>query len=30
VSPWELPVAIHEPEQVELFADRVIAPSRGT
>jgi probable F420-dependent oxidoreductase len=28
VSPWVLPFAIHEPEQVELFADRVIAPSR--
>jgi probable F420-dependent oxidoreductase len=30
VSPWVLPFAIHEPEQVELFAERVIAPSRGT
>jgi probable F420-dependent oxidoreductase len=30
VAPWVLPFAIHEPEQVELFADRVIAPSRGT
>jgi probable F420-dependent oxidoreductase len=29
VSPWVLPFAIHEPEQVELFAERVIAPSRG-
>jgi probable F420-dependent oxidoreductase len=29
VAPWVLPFAIHEPEQVELFADRVIAPSRG-
>lgn len=29
VSPWVLPFAIHEPEQVELFADRVIALSRG-
>jgi probable F420-dependent oxidoreductase len=30
VSPWVLPFAIHEPEQVELFAERVIAPARGT
>ena len=29
VSPWVLPFAIHEPEQVELFAERVIAPSRA-
>jgi alkanesulfonate monooxygenase SsuD/methylene tetrahydromethanopterin reductase-like flavin-dependent oxidoreductase (luciferase family) len=29
VSPWVLPFAIHEPEQVELFAERVIAPSHG-
>jgi probable F420-dependent oxidoreductase len=29
VSPWVLPFAIHEPLQVELFAERVIAPSRG-
>jgi probable F420-dependent oxidoreductase len=29
VSPWVLPFAIHEPEQVELFAERVIAPSRS-
>ena len=29
VSPWVLPFAIHEHEQVELFAERVIAPSRG-
>jgi alkanesulfonate monooxygenase SsuD/methylene tetrahydromethanopterin reductase-like flavin-dependent oxidoreductase (luciferase family) len=29
VSPWVLPFAIHEPDQVELFAERVIAPSRG-
>jgi probable F420-dependent oxidoreductase len=29
VSPWVLPFAIHEPEQVELFAERVISPSRG-
>ncbi len=28
VSPWVLPFAIHEPEHVELFAERVIAPSR--
>jgi probable F420-dependent oxidoreductase len=28
VSPWVLPFAIHEPDQVELFAARVIAPSR--
>jgi probable F420-dependent oxidoreductase len=28
VSPWVLPFAIHESEQVELFAERVIAPSR--
>ena len=30
VAPWVLPFAIHEPEQVELFAERVIVPSRGT
>jgi probable F420-dependent oxidoreductase len=30
VAPWVLPFAIHEAEQVELFAERVIAPSRGT
>jgi probable F420-dependent oxidoreductase len=29
LSPWVLPFAIHEPEQVELLAGRVIAPSRG-
>lgn len=29
VSPWVLPFAIHEPEQVELFAERVIARARG-
>lgn len=29
VSPSVLPFAIHEPHQVELFAERVIAPSRG-
>ena len=29
VAPWVLPFAIHEPEQVELFAERVIAPSRA-
>jgi probable F420-dependent oxidoreductase len=30
VAPWVLPFAIHEPQQVELFAERVIAPSRGS
>ena len=29
VSPWVLPFAIHEPDQVELFAERVIAVTRG-
>jgi alkanesulfonate monooxygenase SsuD/methylene tetrahydromethanopterin reductase-like flavin-dependent oxidoreductase (luciferase family) len=29
VSPWVLPFAIHEPDQVELFAGRVIAATRG-
>lgn len=29
VSPWILPFAIHEPDQVELFAERVIAATRG-
>jgi probable F420-dependent oxidoreductase len=29
VSPWVLPFAIHEPDQVELFAERVIAPTKG-
>lgn len=29
LSPWVLPFAIHEPEQVDLFAERVIAPLRG-
>ncbi|HET9671535.1 MAG TPA: LLM class flavin-dependent oxidoreductase [Actinomycetota bacterium] len=29
VAPWILPFAIHEPEQVELFAERVIRPLRG-
>jgi probable F420-dependent oxidoreductase len=29
VAPWVLPFAIHEPEQVELFADRVIRASGG-
>jgi probable F420-dependent oxidoreductase len=29
VAPWVLPFAIHEPEQVELFAERVIRPLRG-
>jgi alkanesulfonate monooxygenase SsuD/methylene tetrahydromethanopterin reductase-like flavin-dependent oxidoreductase (luciferase family) len=30
VAPWVLPFAIHEAEQVELFAERVIAASRGS
>lgn len=30
VSPWVLPFAIHEPEQIDLFAERVIAASRGS
>jgi probable F420-dependent oxidoreductase len=30
VSPWVLPFAIHEPDQVELFAERVIAATRGS
>ena len=30
VAPWVLPFAIHEPEQVDLFAERVIAASRGS
>ena len=30
VAPWVLPFAIHEPDQVELFAERVIAASRGS
>jgi probable F420-dependent oxidoreductase len=29
VAPWVLPFAIHEPEQVEVFAERVIRPLRG-
>jgi probable F420-dependent oxidoreductase len=29
VAPWVLPFAIHEPEQVDLFAERVIGPLRG-
>ena len=29
VSPWVLPFAIHEPHQVELFAERVIAATRA-
>ena len=29
VSPWVLPFAIHEPDQIELFAERVIAATRG-
>jgi probable F420-dependent oxidoreductase len=28
VAPWVLPFAIHEPEQVELFAEEVIRPVR--
>ena len=28
VAPWVLPFAIHEPEQVELFAEQVIRPLR--
>ena len=30
VSPWVLPFAVHEPEVVETFARRVIAPLHGT
>jgi probable F420-dependent oxidoreductase len=30
VAPWVLPFAIHEPDQVELFAERVIAARRGS
>jgi probable F420-dependent oxidoreductase len=29
VAPWSVPFAIHDPEQVELFAERVIGPSRA-
>jgi probable F420-dependent oxidoreductase len=29
VAPWVLPFAIHESEQVDLFAERVIVPLRG-
>jgi probable F420-dependent oxidoreductase len=29
ISPWVLPFAIPEPEQVELFAERVLAPLRA-
>ena len=29
VAPWVLPFAVPEPEQVELFAERVIAPFRA-
>ena len=29
VAPWVLPFAIPEPEQVELFAERVLAPFRA-
>jgi probable F420-dependent oxidoreductase len=28
VAPWVLPFAVPEPEQVDLFADRVLAPLR--
>lgn len=29
VAPWVLPFAIHDPEQVEQFAEHVIRPSRS-
>jgi len=29
LAPWVLPFAVHEPEQVELFAELVLAPLRG-
>jgi hypothetical protein len=29
LSPWVLPFAVREPEQVELFARHVIEGSRG-
>jgi alkanesulfonate monooxygenase SsuD/methylene tetrahydromethanopterin reductase-like flavin-dependent oxidoreductase (luciferase family) len=29
VAPWVLPFAIHEPEHVDLFADRVLRPLRN-
>jgi alkanesulfonate monooxygenase SsuD/methylene tetrahydromethanopterin reductase-like flavin-dependent oxidoreductase (luciferase family) len=29
LAPWVLPFAIHDPEQVERFAERVIAPLRA-
>lgn len=29
VAPWVLPFAIHEPDQVELFAEQVIRPLRN-
>ena len=29
LSPWVLPFAIHEPEQVDLFVERVMAPLRA-
>jgi probable F420-dependent oxidoreductase len=29
VAPWVLPFAVREPEQVEIFAERVLAPLRG-
>jgi hypothetical protein len=28
IAPWVLPFAIPEPEQVDLFAERVLAPLR--
>jgi len=28
LAPWVLPFAVHEPEQVELFAELVLAPLR--
>ena len=30
LSPWVLPFAIHEPAQVDLFAERVMAPLRAS
>jgi alkanesulfonate monooxygenase SsuD/methylene tetrahydromethanopterin reductase-like flavin-dependent oxidoreductase (luciferase family) len=29
VAPWVLPFAVREPEQVEIFAERVLAPLRA-
>ena len=29
VAPWVLPFAVPEPEQVELFAERVLRPLRA-